>query len=243
MKYNLDVHTHTIASGHAYTTLLENIKEASVLGLTLLGTSDHGPTMPGGPHLFYFSNMRILPRKLYGVILLHGCEVNILDYDGKLDIPERILKRLDYVIVSLHDVCIKPGTRDENTRALLNAMENPLVDIIGHSGNTAFPIWEEKVVKKAKKSNVIIEINNGSFASRQGSQDNCTHIAMLCKEYGVNIILGSDAHTCFQIGKFSKAENILREVEMPEKLIMNIEYGRLIKFLKNKGKLTDLTLD
>ena len=125
MKYNLDLHTHTIASGHAYTTLLENIKEASEIGLKVLGTSDHGPSMPGGPHLFYFANMRVLPRELYGVTLLHGCEVNIVDYDGKLDIPEKTLKNLDFVIASLHDVCIKPGTRDENTNCLLKVMENP----------------------------------------------------------------------------------------------------------------------
>jgi len=243
MKYNLDVHTHTIASGHAYTTLLENIKESSEIGLKLLGTSDHGPAMPGGPHLFYFSNMGVMPRELYGVTLLYGCEVNILDGYGKLDIPERILKRLDYVIVSLHDVCIKPGTRDENTRALLRAMDNPLVDIIGHSGNTAFPISEEEIVKKAKKNNILIEINNGSFVSRSGSEENCKIMAMLCKEYGVNVILGSDAHTCFQIGKFPKAENIIRAVDMPEELIMNTNSNKLIDFLKNKGKLTNLTLD
>ena len=243
MKYNLDVHTHTIASGHAYTTLLENIKEASEMGLKILGTSDHGPTMPGGPHLFYFSNMRVLPRELYGVTLLYGAEVNILDYAGKLDIPERILKRLDYVIVSLHDVCIKPGTRDENTSALLKAMDNPLVDIIGHSGNPAFPIWEEENVKKAKRNNVLIEINNGSFLSRQGSEEQCKQTALLCKEYGVKVILGSDAHTCFQIGKFPKAEKILMDINMPEELIMNTNSEKLIVFLENKGKLTDLSLD
>jgi putative hydrolase len=243
MKYDLDLHTHTIASGHAYTTLLENIKEASGIGLKFLGTSDHGPNMPGGPHLFYFANMRVLPRELYGVTLLHGCEVNIVDYDGKLDIPEKILKNLDFVIASLHDVCIKPGTRDENTNCLIKVMENPLVDIIGHSGNPAFPIWEEEIVKKAKENNVLIEINNGSFSSRRGSEKNCMRIATLCKEYGVNIVLGSDAHTCFHIGKFLQAENMLKDMEMPEELIMNRNSEKLIGFLKNKGKLKDLTLD
>ena len=243
MKYSLDLHTHTIASGHAYNTLLENIKEASEIGLKVLGTSDHGPSMPGGPHLFHFANMRVLPRELYGVTLLHGSEVNIMDCDGKLDIPEKILKKLDYVIVSLHDVCIKPGTRDENTRSLLRAMENPYVDIIGHYGNTVFPIWEEEIVIKAKKNNVLIEINNGSFGSRHGSEENCKRIAMLCKDYGVNIILGSDAHTCFHIGKFQRVENILRDTEMPEELIMNTNSKKLISFLKNKGKLSDLTID
>ena len=75
-------------------------------------------------------------------LLCYIVEVNIMDYDGTLDIPDKILRNLDFVIASLHDVCIEPGTRDENTRSLLSAMENPLVDIIGHSGNSVFPIWE-----------------------------------------------------------------------------------------------------
>ena len=80
MKYLVDTHTHTIVSGHAYTTFLENVQEASNIGLKVLGTTDHGPSMPGGPNLFYFNNFRVMPRKLKGVTLLHGCEANIIDF-------------------------------------------------------------------------------------------------------------------------------------------------------------------
>src|SRR3712207_8672658 len=75
MKYILDLHTHTIASGHAYTTLLENAKYASEIGLKILGTTEHGPKMPHAPHIWYFYNYKVLPRKIYGVTMLHGCEV------------------------------------------------------------------------------------------------------------------------------------------------------------------------
>ncbi|MDF2882844.1 MAG: hypothetical protein K0R54_3401 [Clostridiaceae bacterium] len=243
MKYVVDTHTHTIVSGHAYTTWLENIKEASKQGIRLLGTTDHGPNMPGGPHLFYFSNMKAWPRKIDDVILLRGCEVNIIDYKGNIDIPELICKKLDIIIASLHDVCIKPGSRDENTEALLNVMDNPYVDIIGHSGNPSFPIWEEKVVKKAKDNNILIEINNGSFGSRAGSEENCYKIAKLCRENHVKLIFGSDAHTCFQIGKFQKAENLIKQLDISEDLIMNTDEFKLINYLKKKGKLKDLELD
>ena len=97
--------------------------------------------------------------------------------------------------------------------------------------------------KNAKKNNVIIEINNGSFVSRKGSEVQCTSIAKLCKDYGVKIVMGSDAHSCMQIGRFEKAEIILKNINMPEELIMNINNKKLINFLKNKGKLADLTLD
>lgn len=243
MKYVLDAHTHTVASGHAYTTWLENVKEASNNGIKILATTDHGPKMPGGPHIFHFNNLKVLPRELFGVIILRGCEANILDFKGNLDIPEKTQKRLDVIIASLHDVCIKPGNKDENTQALLNVMNNENVHIIGHPGNPAFPIWEEEVIKKAKDKDILIEINNGSFNSRRGSEENCLRIVELCKKHGANLILGSDAHTCFQIGKFPKAEQVLRMTGVTEDLIMNVDEGKFIKYLKKKGKLQDINLD
>jgi putative hydrolase len=246
MKYVLDTHTHTISSGHAYNTLFENLKEASENKMEVVAVTDHGPTMPGSSHLFYFANLKVLPRELFGVTLLKGCEANIIDREGNLDIPDRIQKKLDIIIASLHDVCIEPGSRDENTKALINAMKNPYVDIIGHCGNPVFPIHEEIVVKAAKENNVLIEINNSSLpenGSRAGSIHVCKRVAALCKEYGVKIVLGSDAHSCLQIGKFDEAHKLITEVGMPEELIMNTEAGKILRYLKNKGKLMDLNVD
>lgn len=243
MNYVVDVHTHTIISGHAYTTLLENVKEASKNGIEVLGTTEHGPNMPGGPHLMHFRNFGVIPRELYGVILLNGSEANIIDNAGKLDIPVSIQEKLDIIIASLHDVCIEPADREKNTAALLGAMDNPFVDIIGHSGNPAFPIYEEEVIKKAKEKNVLIEINNSSVRSRPGSEDNCRRIAALCRDYKVNVIIGSDAHTCFHIGKFDYAHKLLQSVGMAEELIMNNNKNKILNYLKNKGKLGDINLD
>jgi putative hydrolase len=238
MKYALDVHTHTVASGHAYTTLLENAKYASEVGLELLGTSDHGPTMPGAPHYWHFGNINVLPRQIYGVTMLYGCEANIIDYDGNIDLPEEIQGRLDYIIASLHDPVMKTyQTPELNTSAFLKAMDNPYIHILGHTGNPRYPIYEEEIVKKAKEKDILIEINNSSFTrSRTGSEKACTKLALLCKEYGVRIILGSDAHCCFDIGGFDTALNMLREIDMPEELIINNSSTELLEFLKSKGK-------
>lgn len=243
MKYTVDMHTHTIVSGHAYSTLFENIDFAAKNGIELLGNTEHGPAMGGSPHIYYFANQGVLPRVIKGVTLLRGCEANIIDYDGNLDIPEWILPKMDIIIASLHDVTIKKGNKEDHTNAILNAMNNPYVDIIGHPGNKFFPIYEEEIVKMAKAKGVLIEINNGSFVSRPGSKENCTRIAQLCKQYEVPVILGSDAHVCFQVGVFDKAEEILKEINMPDSLIINNDKNKLIKFLKNKGKLADIKLD
>jgi putative hydrolase len=242
MKYPIDMHTHTIASGHAYTTLLENAKYASEIGIEILGTTDHAPSMQGSPHIWYFDNYKALPRKIYGVTMLYGSEANIIDYDGNLDLPEDLQERLDIMIASMHDPIMKPNCdRDLNTRAILKAMDNKNVHIIGHSGNPTFPIHEEALVKKAKEKNILIEINNSSFVrSRIGSDKTCAKIARLCKENGVRIILDSDAHSCFRIGDFDAAIKVLKDIDMPEELIINRSTKEFMEFLtKEKGKVIE----
>ncbi|SHH34761.1 phosphatase [Tepidibacter thalassicus] len=237
MKFELDTHTHTIASGHAYSTVHDLVKEAKNIGLKMFALTDHGPAMPGGPHIYHIGNQKVIPRVIDGVFVLRGVEANIIDYDGSLDIPEEYLKELDLVIASLHDVCIKPGTREENTNALIRAMENKYVDIIAHPGNPVFPIDEEKLLKAAKKNNVLIEINNSSFGkSRPGSKENCIRIAKIAKEMNVQLSVGSDTHISFQLGKFDYVEEIFKDINMPDDLIINTSIHKLINFLEKKGK-------
>lgn len=101
MKICMDLHTHTIASGHAFSTLQENLAAAGQAGLSVLGLSEHGPKMPGGPHVFYFRNYKCVPRQYGDLRLLCGVEADILDYTGTLDLKESDLARVDYVIASI----------------------------------------------------------------------------------------------------------------------------------------------
>lgn len=242
MKYIMDLHTHTIVSGHAYNTLFENAKYANEIGIEVLGATEHGPLMPHAPHEWYFGNYKILPRKLFGVTMLYGCEADIVDYEGNLDLPEELQEKMDIMIASIHEPVVKAThDADLNTKAFLKVMDNPNVHIIGHPGNPKFPIHEEELVKKAKEKNILIEINNSSFvSSRTGSEHNCSKIARLCKEYGVRIIINSDAHSCFKIGKFDEAIKMLKEIDMPEKLIINSSKEELFNYLKEKGKNFDI---
>ena len=116
MKYVLDVHTHTIASGHAYNTIKEMAQSASEKGLELLGITEHAMKMPGTCHSFYFANLKMLERKMFGVEMLFGVELNILNQDGEVDMEENLLKKMDIVIASMHIPCFKSGTKEENRR-------------------------------------------------------------------------------------------------------------------------------
>ena len=238
MKFVADLHTHTIVSSHAYSTLMENAKYASEIGLEILGVTDHGPNMPGAPDLWHFGNFKVLPRELFGVKMLYGCEANIIDYEGNLDIPVELQEKLDNMIVSMHEPIMEGGnSADLNTAAILKVMDNPYVTILGHIGNPRFPIHEKVIVEKAKEKNILIEINNSSFvSSRLGSDIDCTKIAKLCKEFGVQIIVNSDAHFCYSIGNFDVVKKMLKEINMPEELIINTNEQSLISFFKEKGK-------
>ena len=110
MKPLLDVHTHTVASGHAYSSLQEMAQAAADKGLEILGITEHGPSIEGTCPLLYFKNMHCVPRQMYGIRLLMGCEINILDTKGTLDINDDYMERLDIRIAGIHEVGWKGST-------------------------------------------------------------------------------------------------------------------------------------
>jgi len=241
LKFLVDTHCHTIASGHAYSTVTEVAETAGEKGLKLIALTDHGPAMPGVPHILSIINQRVIPDYIKGVRVLKGIEANIMDFDGRLDLDEKYLQRLDIVIASLHDVCIRPGSVEENTRALVSALRNPYVDIIAHPGNPYYPIDIDKLIECAYDTGKLIEINNSSFTGpRKGSEVNCRRIAAKAKEKGVMLAAGSDCHICYDVGKFNKVEEIFEELSIPEELVINTDPQKLIDCLRRNGKKVEL---
>ncbi|RDY23655.1 phosphatase [Romboutsia maritimum] len=232
MKAILDLHTHTVVSGHAYSTVKENIEEAISKDLKFLGISDHGCSMPGGPHPYYFNNLYVLPRNVGKIKILRGIEANIIDYDGNIDVEKETLERLDYAIASLHMPCIKFGTKEENTNAILKVMDNEKVKIIGHPDDSRYPLDYEVIVKKAKEKNVLLEVNNSSLnpnSYREGARNNVFKMLELCEKYKTKIILGTDSHICYDIGAFSNCEEILKVTNFPKELVINYNENDFIK--------------
>ncbi|MGM9535717.1 MAG: phosphatase [Intestinibacter sp.] len=234
MKAIVDMHTHTVASGHAYSTINENVQFAKQHGIKILGMSDHGPNMLGGPELYFFNNLKVIPKEIDGVRVLKGMEANILDTEGNLDrLDPRALPGLDYLIASLHTICMKPSTKEDNTNAILNAMDKEKVKIIGHPDDGRYPLDYEPIVKKAKEKNILLEVNNSSLSPntfRKGARENIKTYLELCKKYGVRIIMGTDAHICYDIGVFKYAEEVIEEANFPKELVINYWEDQIKEF-------------
>lgn len=228
MNLIADTHTHTIACDHAYSTLTENAAAAAKRGLRFLASTEHASALPGAPRPLHFSNLKELPPQLHGVTILKGAEVNILDREGNLDLPEWILARLDWVIASFHVVTCEPMSEEDHTRAWLAVAENPHVDVIGHCGDGRFPFDHSAVIKAFAKQDKIVEINAHSFKVRPGSAENCPRIARLCAREGVRVVVSSDAHFHDAVGRVDRALTMLAEIDFPRELILNMDYERFL---------------
>ena len=233
-KSVLDLHTHTIASGHAYCSLREMAKAASDKGLEILGITEHAPMMPGSCQRFYFHNLKVVPRNLYGVELLLGTEVNIMDTQGNLDLVQKDHQELDLVIASMHTPCMKPGTIQENTYAYQKVLANPAVNIIGHPDDGRFPVDFKTLVRTASDYGKVLEVNNHSLdpeCARQNAREHDLEMLNWCKEYGVPIVMSSDAHFDTLIGEFPNIYPLLEEAGFPENLILNYSAEKLRPFV------------
>ncbi len=233
-----DTHTHTIASTHAYSTILENAKFASEQGLKILGMTDHAPGSQDSPHLWHFNNLDSIPDELYGVRILRGAEINIIDYQGNVDLPDSTLKKLEWVIASMHGMTMPTGTVEQITSAYIAIAQNPYVDVIGHSGSVNYLYDFETAIKAFKEYHKLVEINQNTFKNRKSSISNCVEIAKLCKKYQVPVVVNSDAHFAYQIGQVDDALALLKEIDFPQELIVNLDLQCFTEYLSDHKKIT-----
>ncbi|MFH1522959.1 MAG: PHP domain-containing protein [Patescibacteria group bacterium] len=208
----IDLHTHTIASRHAFHTLDEMAKEAKRRGVEVLGITDHGPAEQGGPSNSYFRCGRRLPKVINGVRLLFGVEANILDKTGKIDLPDKILKYLDIVIAGLHKDCgYNDLGRTGNTNAIIEAMKNPFIKMISHPYNMGvdYDVDIEEIARASCKLNKILEVNSSFFYAPKSYpekvHDRIKRMVAILKKNKKKTIINSDAHNMYEIGRDEEA--------------------------------------
>ena len=238
MNIIIDTHSHSIASGHAYSTIREMVAMAERKGLEILAITEHAPGMPGSAHDYYFANARVLPRDYGQVFVLFGVELNILDRKGSLDLHPAYIDEMDINIASLHaHVFDDERSKESYTDAYVNAMKNPAIHIIGHPDDSRCLPDLETIVRVAKETDTLLEINNSSLkpsSFRIESRENVITILELCKKYKTKVATGSDAHVDVDVGNFQEIKEMFEVCNFPEELVVTTDARKLLPYVNPK---------
>ena len=193
-----DLHSHSLyTDGRA--SIEEMARQARESGLEYFAITDHSRriTMAHGldPKRLHEQRRELdgIRKKLSGITLLQGIEVDILD-DGQLDLPPDALAELDWVVASVHYKLEQDPA--EMTRRLIKAIRNPNVDVIGHpSGRllghrepSKFDLGE--ILRVAREEGCALEID-----SQPDRLDLTDTGCLAAKRAGVKVVISSDAHS------------------------------------------------
>jgi DNA polymerase (family 10) len=185
-----DMHTHTHWSSDGKNTLEQMVAGAAARGYEYYVITDHSHYMRDGRLAAQLAEIDALRERFPKLRILTGVEANIRS-NGEVDVPEEELARLDWVVASVHNA---PENRP--TERVLEAMDNPYVDCIGHlTGRrirTRGPrdVNVERVIEKALEVGCFLEINGQP--DRLDLRD--VH-ARAAKEAGLKLVVDSDAHS------------------------------------------------
>lgn len=235
-KLIADVHTHTLVSGHAYGTIREMAQAAAQLKLEVLGITEHAPGIQGTCDPFYYCNCRMMPRSLYGIQLIHGCEINVLN-DGSLSLEQKWVNELDYAIVGIHTLCYENVGREKNTWNLIQCMKNEKVKLVSHPDDDHTPLDYKSLVQAAKEYHVALEVNNGSLLKeerRWNCRENYKTMLSYCEDFQVPVIINSDAHDPDRVGQFDAAVEMIENLHFNPELVLNTDKEKLLRFLLEK---------
>ena len=235
----VDTHTHTILSGHAWSTLAENVRAAKQRGMGALCLTEHGPRLVGGAPEYTPHSQRMVPPEVEGIRVYKGIEANILNPSGALDIPDKYLHITESAIASFHALGgngIVIGNEEENTSAYLKLMENPYIDTIGHADDPGVPCDLEALVLAAKINGKLCELNNNRIASGIYPSPRMKEYALLCKKHDQRICIGSDAHFYSMVGNVGDMMDLLASIDFPKELIVNLTAERFAAYIEERKK-------
>lgn len=219
----VDTHVHSVLSGHAWSTLHEDVVQAARVGLRAICLTEHSVALPGSAPEWSPISMSLLPPEDAGVRIYRGLEADVVAPDGTICPRSRFLQGLDFCLVSMHGfACDFPRTMEVCTEAWLNTVKNPDIDALGHIDRAAFPCDMERVVQAARDHGKLVELNNASLIPmRAAGHENLRELIRLCRKYDAPVCIGSDAHYHTMVGDFSLIRPLLEELSFPMELIVN----------------------
>jgi DNA polymerase (family 10) len=233
-----DLHCHTRATDGRHT--LEQMARAAVArGYEYLSINDHSQHLTvarglDGKRLR--AQIRAIDRlneKLDGIVLLKSIEVDILE-NGTLDLPDSVLRELDFTVCSVHYRFDLSSSRQ--TQRILRAMDNPCFNILGHptgrliNEREPYAVDLEKIMKGARERGCILELN-----ANPARLDLTDEACKLAKDTGVCVAIATDAHSIDALDYMRFGVDQARRGWLePDDIINTRPLGALRKLLQRK---------
>ncbi|MCC6933316.1 MAG: PHP domain-containing protein [Deltaproteobacteria bacterium] len=228
----IDLHTHTVFSGHAFGTIYEIAAEAARKNMQMIAFTDHGPSMSSVISPLHFMFKHRFPEYINGVRTLYGCEANILNESGELDIDEEIQKDLDILLAAIHlETSYVDLSLDGNTRAVINALKNPHLKVLSHPAHPYYPCQLETILNTAIDNHVLLELNTSYLRSRPNEIPSVKSMVDLVKNRGAKLLVNSDTHFVHEVGDDDALYENWNALDMNEELIINNYPDELCSFL------------
>jgi len=237
----IDLHLHTIASGHAYATINEYIIQAKKNRMKMIGFAEHGPrNRETIVSEIYFSELNRIPKVVSGVRILKGVEANI-DNNGNIDLSDRTIRSLDYVIAGLHKgTAFKERGSKRNTKSVIKVIQSGKVNIISHPFKmSAYKTDIEAVAEAACKNSVLLEVNIHYLIEKwiKKHPENLLGLEKMIKivkKHKQKVIVNSDAHNIWEMGDDAPLKKIKKQIGLTDNLIINNYPKELMELLKIK---------
>lgn len=233
-----DLHTHTIASLHAYSTLKENIDAARNRGLKYIAITDH-----------YFNDGTDVNKKnetarlQYMEERINEVEDGIYVFGGaEFNLNQEVaywhkLQKLSWQLVGLHSwfIDIEDSTLEDVYRCFeissekhyaFAHIEREIEKLDGkkYAGDEVHPEVKEflqNVCDLAKRKNIFLELNESSISNSASNEARMKYWLAYAKQNNNLISMGTDAHYCMEVGKFTKILGLLNEIDFPKDRILN----------------------
>lgn len=236
----IDLHLHTVASGHAFSTVHDLILQSQRIGVEIIGIAEHGPSMVGAPHDGFFTMGEDIRRiSIDKPKILFGCELNILSENGDVDLSPKIIEKLDFVLAGLHKYTPYESNpkmpKMQNTKAIVNCIEKLSPTIISHPISANFPVEIEPIVKAAAQRNVALEVNARLFRYSMTQELISAYANLINKviEYNVYIVLSSDSHIWTDLGDIRPLKLLQEALNDAVHLIANLNMGAFSLWREN----------
>ena len=234
----VDTHVHTVVSGHAHSTIYENVTFAKRVGLKGFASTDHGPHVHNTPKDFTLNIMKSWPDTMEGIRVYKSIEANIMDDRGNLDVDIHHMNTFEFVLAGIHEM--DDMSAEERLSGCVAAYENPYLDCVTHPDKKKYIVEFEPVVLAAKRQNKLVELNNKSLHIRAGGRESVPKLVALCRKHDVRMIVSSDAHICYNVGNFALAEALLKEMNFPDELVLNKYQSVFDTYVLERAKRLEL---